>query len=148
MLTGDSFFHLNALGEPLPGLNMCGAGRVVCLIDPVGDVYACPFVIHDQFRAGSVRDTGGFAHVWRHSDLFRELRQPQSAGACASCGSFDACQGGCMAAKFFTGLPLDGPDPECVGGDADVLLGAVRVDLTPRPSPDHSRRRSLSLTTH
>src|ERR1700712_1661321 len=46
VLTGDSFFHLNALGEePLPGLNMCGAGRVVCLIDPIGDVYACPFVI-------------------------------------------------------------------------------------------------------
>ncbi len=38
-------------------------------------------------------------------------RKPQSAGACASYGSYDACQGGCMAAKFFTGLPLDGPDP-------------------------------------
>ena len=58
VLTGDSFFHLNALGESLPGLNMCGAGRVVCLIDPIGDVYACPFVIHDQFKAGSVRDHG------------------------------------------------------------------------------------------
>jgi len=42
VLTGDSFFHLNAFGESLPGLNMCGAGRVVCLIDPIGDVYACP----------------------------------------------------------------------------------------------------------
>ena len=85
VLTGDSFFHLNALGEesgtgPLPGLNMCGAGRVVCLIDPVGDVYACPFVIHDEFKAGSVRDAGGFAQVWKHSDLFAELREPQSAG--------------------------------------------------------------------
>jgi mycofactocin radical SAM maturase len=28
VLTGDSFFHLNALGDPLPGLNLCGAGRV------------------------------------------------------------------------------------------------------------------------
>ena len=28
VLTGDSFFHLNALGESLPGLNLCGAGRV------------------------------------------------------------------------------------------------------------------------
>jgi mycofactocin biosynthetic radical S-adenosylmethionine protein MftC len=148
VLTGDSFFHLNALGESLPGLNMCGAGRVVCLIDPIGDVYACPFVIHDQFKAGTVRDEGGFAEVWKHSELFRELREPQSAGACSSCGSYDACQGGCMAAKFFTGLPLDGPDPECVAGDADVMLGAVRVALLPRPSPDHSRRRSLSLSTH
>jgi mycofactocin radical SAM maturase len=137
VLTGDSFFHLNALGEPLPGLNMCGAGRVVCLIDPVGDVYACPFVIHDHFKAGSVRDPGGFTHVWRHSDLFRELRQPQSAGACASCGNYDACQGGCMAAKFFTGLPLDGPDPECVRGEGELaLIGAA----APRPAIDHSRR--------
>ena len=41
---------------PLPGLNLCGAGRVVCLIDPVGDVYACPFAIHEQFLAGNVRE--------------------------------------------------------------------------------------------
>jgi mycofactocin radical SAM maturase len=139
VLTGDSFFHLNALGEALPGLNMCGAGRVVCLIDPIGDVYACPFVIHDQFKAGSVRDEGGFAHVWKHSELFRELREPQSAGACASCGSYDACQGGCMAAKFFTGLPLDGPDPECVGGAADDALQSVDTGVVPKPSMDHSK---------
>ena len=144
VLTGDSFFHLNALGpEQLPGLNMCGAGRVVCLIDPIGDVYACPFVIHDQFKAGSVRDEGGFGGVWKQSPLFLELREPQSAGACASCGSYDACQGGCMAAKFFTGLPLDGPDPECVGGDGEVLLSTVPVGLTPKPGMDHSRRRTL-----
>jgi mycofactocin radical SAM maturase len=138
VLTGDSFFHLNALGDPLPGLNMCGAGRVVCLIDPIGDVYACPFVIHEEFRAGNIRDAG-FATIWKTSDLFTTLREPQSAGACASCGSFDACQGGCMAAKFFTGLPLDGPDPECVGGDGEHLLGNVEPNQVPRPSLDHSR---------
>lgn len=139
VLTGDSFFHLNAFGESLPGLNMCGAGRVVCLIDPIGDVYACPFVIHDQFRAGNVRDDGGFTRVWKSSDLFTELREPQNPGACGSCGSWDACQGGCMAAKFFTGLPLDGPDPECVGGDGEVALQSVDVSLSPRPSQDHSK---------
>ena len=143
VLTGDSFFHLNALGDPLPGLNMCGAGRVVCLIDPIGDVYACPFVIHEDFRAGNVREAGGFTDVWRRSELFTSLREPQSAGACASCGSFDACQGGCMAAKFFTGLPLDGPDPECVGGDADPLLEAVSA--RPRPSLDHSKPVAVRL---
>jgi len=147
VLTGDSFFHLNALGEePLPGLNMCGAGRVVCLIDPIGDVYACPFVIHDEFKAGSVRDEGGFAEVWKHSELFRELREPQSAGACSSCGSYDACQGGCMAAKFFTGLPLDGPDPECVNGFGENLLGGVDVASNPKPGMDHSKPVTISLT--
>ena len=144
VLTGDSFFHLNALGPSLPGLNMCGAGRVVCLIDPIGDVYACPFVIHDEFRAGNVRDPGGFAKVWKQSDLFTSLREPQSAGACASCGAFDACQGGCMAAKFFTGLPLDGPDPECVTGHGETQLATlaatpVAVSLKPRPAMDHTK---------
>ncbi len=145
VLTGDSFFHLNALGEPLPGLNMCGAGRVVCLIDPIGDVYACPFVIHDEFRAGSVREPGGFTAIWRESELFRSMRQPQSAGACASCGSYDACQGGCMAAKFFTGIPLDGPDPECVTGHGEALLAAAGAgNPIPHPAMDHSRPRPVT----
>jgi mycofactocin radical SAM maturase len=144
VLTGDSFFHLSALGEPLPGLNLCGAGRVVCLIDPVGDVYACPFVLHPEFRAGSVRDAGGFSRVWRQSDLFTELRQPSSAGACATCGSFDACQGGCMAAKFFTGLPLDGPDPECVQGHGERMLTGVVSGAVPSPGPGHSVPVTLS----
>ena len=147
VLTGDSFFHLNALGDPLPGLNMCGAGRVVCLIDPIGDVYACPFVIHDEFKAGSVRDDGGFAKVWKQSPLLLELREPQSAGACSSCGSYDACQGGCMAAKFFTGLPLDGPDPECVLGHGEQLLAEVNAALNPKPSMDHTKPVRVTLTS-
>ena len=141
VLTGDSFFHLSALGEPLPGLNLCGAGRVVCLIDPVGDVYACPFVLHEQFRAGSVLRPGGFTAVWRDSALFTSLRAPGSAGACSSCGSYDACQGGCMASKFFTGLPLDGPDPECVHGHGETALEALRLQpvVVPHPGAGHSK---------
>jgi [mycofactocin precursor peptide]-tyrosine decarboxylase / 3-amino-5-[(4-hydroxyphenyl)methyl]-4,4-dimethylpyrrolidin-2-one synthase len=140
VLTGDSFFHLAPYGGPLPGLNLCGAGRVVCLIDPVGDVYACPFAIHENFLAGSVRQPGGFAAVWRESPLFAELRAPQSGGACRSCGFYDSCRGGCMAAKFFTGLPLDGPDPECVQGYGAEALGAAGPAPPPRPSADHSHR--------
>ena len=140
VLTGDSFFHLGAYGSALPGLNLCGAGRVVCLIDPIGDVYACPFVIHDEFLAGNVRDRGGFARVWRESELFAELRRPQHAGACASCGLFDNCRGGCMAAKFFTGLPLAGPDPECVLGHGERLLADRGDSPIPKPSVDMSRR--------
>ena len=139
VLTGDSFFHLNAFGESLPGLNLCGAGRVVCLIDPIGDVYACPFVIHDQFKAGSLLGDGGFTKVWKESDLFLSLREPESEGACSACGSYDACQGGCMAAKFFTGIPLDGPDPECVTGHGEKLVKSATVSLIPKPSMDHSR---------
>lgn len=145
VLTGDSFFHLSALGDPLEGLNLCGAGRVVCLIDPVGDVFACPFVIHDQFKAGNVRD-GGFAPVWRESDLFRSLREPGSPGACNSCGSYDACRGGCMAAKFFTGLDLSDPDPECVFGHGEAALERNASAWRPTPSQDHSRRVRVAIS--
>lgn len=141
VLTGDSFFHLSAFGGSLPGLNLCGAGRVVCLIDPVGDVYACPFAIHDNFFAGSVLSEGGFEKVWKESDLFVDLRRPQTGGACQSCSFFDSCRGGCMAAKFFTGLPLDGPDPECVRGFGEEALENGRGQI-PRPSLDHSHRTS------
>jgi mycofactocin radical SAM maturase len=145
VLTGDSFFHLAAYGQALPGLNLCGAGRVVCLIDPVGDVYACPFALHDHFKAGNVLDQGGFAEVWRSSDLFTELREPDNPGACTSCGHYDACQGGCMAAKFFTGLPLDGPDPECVLGHGETALAGVDAAALPIIDNDHSKRRRLPL---
>ena len=54
-----------------------------------------------------------------------------------------------MAAKFFTGLPLDGPDPECVHGHGEAALACagharpqsvighskVRRDGTPVPVP-------------
>ena len=144
VLTGDSFFHLSGLGAPgaLAGLNLCGAGRLVCLIDPVGDVYACPFAIHDRFLAGNILSDGGFDNLWKNAALFRELREPQSAGACGSCGHYDSCRGGCMAAKYFTGLPLDGPDPECVQGLGESALAESALSGTrdvPKPAVDHSR---------
>jgi mycofactocin radical SAM maturase len=142
VLTGDSFFHLAAFGESLPGLNLCGAGRVVCLIDPIGDVYACPFAIHDEFHAGNLLADGGFQRVWQTSPLFAELRSPQTGGACAKCQFYDSCRGGCMAAKFFTGLPLDGPDPECVQGYGETALNQLNLAGTrsmPTASQDHSR---------
>ncbi|MCU1424598.1 MAG: mftC [Microbacteriaceae bacterium] len=142
VLTGDSFFHLSAYGNALPGLNLCGAGRVVCLIDPIGDVYACPFAIHENFLAGNVRSPGGFREVWQHSDLFLELRNPQTGGACTKCQFFDSCRGGCMAAKFFTGLPLDGPDPECVRGFGEDALRDRSGDALPKPDGDHSHLTS------
>jgi len=146
VLTGDSFFHLAGYGAALPGLNLCGAGRVVCLIDPVGDVYACPFAIHEHFLAGNVTGHEGFAGVWRDSRLFAQLRSPTSGGACAACSAYDGCRGGCMAAKFFTGLPLDGPDPECVMGHGARALKSVVKSRTPRPSLDHSRPRAASTS--
>ncbi len=81
VLTGDSFFHLAPLGQSgaLAGLNMCGAGRVVCLIDPVGDVYACPFAIHDRFLAGNVLTDTGFG-----PDSPTSGKTPRCSASCAN----------------------------------------------------------------
>lgn len=120
VLTGDSFFHLSAYGQPIEGLNLCGAGRIVCCVDPVGEVYACPFMLAPEFSAGNVRDAGGFPAIWRDSPLFARLRalDEGEAGGCARCGAFALCGGGCMAVKHFTGRPLSAPDPDCVFEDA------------------------------
>jgi hypothetical protein len=43
-----------------------------------------------------------------------------------------------MAAKFFVGIPLDGPDPECVAGHGEAAMLAATADR-PRPMMDHSK---------
>ena len=112
--TGDSFFHLSAYGQPLDGLNLCGAGRIVCCVDPVGAVYACPFLLAPEFAAGNVRQPGGFTELWRNSPLFAQLRDWQVGGDCATCPAYANCHGGCIAAKHFTGRAPDAPDPDCI----------------------------------
>ncbi len=133
VLTGDSFFHLSALGSPLDGLNMCGAGRIVCCVDPRGDVYACPFVLADEFKAGNVRDSS-FAAIWSEAPLFRQLRGWEVGGQCRGCGAYGRCHGGCMAVKHFTGTPLDDPDPECVfAPETGPTATVIPLALSPRP---------------
>jgi radical SAM protein with 4Fe4S-binding SPASM domain len=118
----------------------------VCLIIRSVTLYARPVRDSRAFLAGNIQGRR-FRAMWRDSELFASLRQPQSGGACRSCSAFDSCQGGCMAAKFFTGLPLDGPDPECVRGFGESALAVVDAAAAPRSSADHSRgRRPVSVS--
>ncbi len=79
--------------------------------------HACPFVIHDEFRAGSVRDAGGFTEVWRQSELFPALRAA-AVGAGAWAPRWRQLRRSSprrrvrMAAKFFHGPAArrQGPD--------------------------------------
>ena len=135
VLTGDSFFHLSAYGQPMDGLNMCGAGRIVCCVDPVGDVYACPFTLAPEFRAGNVRDPGGFATVWSEAPLFAHLREWQVGGGCQSCGAYERCHGGCMAVKHFVGWSLDAPDPDCVFENVEAPITAPLQAAKEAPIP-------------
>ena len=141
VLTGDSFFHLNAYGGALPGLGMCGAGRVVCLIDPVGDVYACPFTIHEEFLAGNVREPGGFARVWRESELFASLRRPQSGGACQSCSHSIPAAADAWPRSSSPACRWTAPTPSASGGTANRHWPPP----TPRPPRGH---QVITLTGH
>ena len=88
------------------------------------------------------RFTGGLAAPMR--SVVDELGSMQVF----SCPEYDACQGGCMAAKFFTGQPLDGPDPECVRGHGASALAAARTagrDGLPKAGKDHSHRGVVAL---
>ena len=53
-----------------------------------------------------------------------------------------------MAAKFFTGLPLDGPDPECVQGYGAPALAQERDKPQPAGDHSHGRRRSGPVPLH
>ncbi len=162
VLTGDSFFHLSAFGDALPGLNLCGAGRVVCLIDPIGDVYACPFAIHENFLAGNiVRDArpatatspgmGGFQSVWQTSELFQDLRSPQTSGARTKCAHFDACRGGCMARNSSRACRWTGRIPNVSSGTVNWRwwrrgrspspVSTIPVPVSARPHESRCRSR-------
>lgn len=132
VLTGDSFFHLSAYGAPLDGLNLCGAGRIVCCIDPLGDVYACPFVLDPAFAAGKVSGDGGFRRLWETSPLFAGLREWQVGGSCQSCNAYASCHGGCMAVKHATGRSLESPDPDCVFGHGEEATAGADAASGPR----------------
>lgn len=124
-------------------MHICGAGRIVCCVDPRGDVYACPFVLTEEFKAGNVREQS-FTEIWRDSPLFRTLREWKAGPTCQQCSAYMPCQSGCLAVKYFTGTPLEAPDPECVfapeTGPTDTVLPLA---LHPRPVRSVQRARVL-----
>ena len=114
VLTGDTFFHLNPLGNtPLKGAPYCGAGRMTALIVPDGKVYPCAFTQTDFFAAGDLRKTG-FGSIWRDSPAFNGIFRSQPQGACTSCNAYQTCGGGCPAVKHALTGQLNVADPDCV----------------------------------
>ena len=138
VLTGDSFFHLAAYGEALPGLNLCGAGRVVP-DQPVGDVYACPFAIHDSFLAGNVRGPGGFTAVWRESELFADLRRPRPAARATPARPTTPAAAGAWRPSSSPGCRSTAPTPSASRATASTPRQSPGAS-PPRPSGDRSHR--------
>jgi mycofactocin radical SAM maturase len=124
VLTADSFFHLNAFGQKLRGLDACGAATATCCIAPEAEVFPCAFFQASEFCAGNLHEQT-FAEIWRSSPIFQAYRNME-AGECAGCGQYTVCNGGCPATKWFVTHSLAVRDPECV--------------LVPRGDPRSGRR--------
>lgn len=112
VLTADSFFHLNAFGNKLAGLDVCGAATATCCICPEGEVYPCAFFQAPEFEAGNLHERP-FKEIWQDSLLFDYYRK-MGGGACTGCGQYSTCHGGCPATKWFVHQKLSIKDPECV----------------------------------
>lgn len=112
ILTGDSFFSVSGDGRRQLGLNMCGACKLTCCIDPVGRVYPCAFLQESEFCGGNLRDTT-LKDVWDNSPVFVNFRQMEPE-ACVRCHRYSQCRGGCPAVAYFVKRDLDSADPECL----------------------------------
>ena len=125
ILTGDSFFSISQDGKRQLGLDMCGACKMTCCIDPSGDVYPCAFMQSPDFCGGNLKEGtsrhssesgnpgGRFKDIWDNSPVFRYFRQlePES---CRHCPRFEKCRGGCPAVAYFLNNDLNSADPECL----------------------------------
>lgn len=111
VVTGDSFFSLEDEERKGLGLNLCGAAKFTCCIDPEGNVYPCAFLQDSFFYGGNILNQS-LNDIWCHAHGFKLLRHLR-VRSCESCFRFESCHGGCPAVAYFIGKTLNIPDPEC-----------------------------------
>jgi mycofactocin radical SAM maturase len=112
ILTGDSFFSISQDGRRELGLDMCGAAKMTCCIDPTGNVYPCAFLQESEFCGGNLGETT-LKNIWDNAAAFKYLRRLEPE-ACRRCPRFDNCRGGCPAVAYFVRHNLNSADPECL----------------------------------
>jgi mycofactocin radical SAM maturase len=112
VVTGDSFFSLEEEERRGLGLNLCGAAKFTCCIDPEGGVYPCAFLQEINFYGGSLLNQS-LKEIWSGARGFNLLRNLK-VQSCESCFRFESCHGGCPAVAYFSGKNLNIPDPECL----------------------------------
>ena len=110
--TGDSFFSLEEEERKELGLNLCGAAKFTCCIDPEGGVYPCAFLQETTFYGGNLLHQS-LGEIWSDAQGFKLLRNLK-VRSCESCFRFESCRGGCPAIAYFCSGSLDAPDPECL----------------------------------
>jgi radical SAM protein with 4Fe4S-binding SPASM domain len=99
----------------------CLAGTSVCFISNEGEVYPCGYL---PVSAGNLKEQP-FGHIWRESEVFRLLRDPDVLeGKCGDC-RYQALCGGCRARAYAATGSFLAEEPFC----------------TFRPDLDRSHRR-------
>jgi len=106
-LNGAGYSYQDGLGRPAQGVN---DGKGFCFISHLGDVCPSGFL---QIPAGNVRETA-ISEIYRHSRLFRELRDPSLLkGRCGRCEYRRVCGGSRARAYTLMGDYL-AEEPCCV----------------------------------
>jgi mycofactocin radical SAM maturase len=124
ILTGDSFFSISGEDRRELGLNMCGACKLTCCIEPCGLVYPCAFLQENEFCAGNLRETS-LQEIWDSAPVFQYFRKLEPV-SCRRCPRFNMCRGGCPAIAYFIKKDLNSPDPEClINWSRDISLGSL-----------------------
>jgi len=126
ILTGDSFFSISQNGRRQLGLDMCGACKMTCCIDPCGYVYPCAFMQEKEFCGGNLRETT-FKDIWDNAAAFNYFRRLEPE-ACRKCPRFNNCRGGCPAVAYFVSRDFNSADPEClINWSRDTSSGSPLV---------------------
>jgi radical SAM protein len=114
----------HSIGLAPQGVN---SGNGFLFISHSGEVYPSGFL---PITAGNVR-RHRLAPLYRDSELFRQLRRPESfGGACGSCEYNRICGGSRSRAFALTGDPL-ASDPWCLYRPAQETAPASRPGLAP-----------------
>jgi radical SAM protein with 4Fe4S-binding SPASM domain len=106
MVTGAGYSFADGLGQSGKGVN---DGNGFAFVSHIGDVCPSGFL---PLPAGNVREQS-FVEIYRHSELFRELRDYRRLkGKCGLCDFRDVCGGSRARAFAVTGDYMES-DPYC-----------------------------------
>jgi radical SAM protein with 4Fe4S-binding SPASM domain len=107
VLAGAGYQYRDGLDRPAKGVN---DGKGFCFISHLGDVCPSGFL---PLAAGNVRQQP-VVDIYRHSPLFRNLRNPDALkGKCGRCEFREVC-GGSRARAYALGGDYLAEDPSCV----------------------------------
>ncbi len=110
-LTGKTTAHGHGGHPSMAAMTKgCLAGTGVCFISHKGEVFPCGYL---PVTSGNVR-TKSIAEIWRTSEVFAKLRNPDLLGGkCGACEYKKVCEG-CRARAFYQAGDYMAEEPYCI----------------------------------